>query len=310
MNWFNFLFFILIVTVSCKHKQTAKGATTTVAEEILTPVSVTTIENIPLLEYVDLNATSSFLQSNFIKASANAYIKSVNVQQGKMVSSGQTAFVLQTKEARALGNTINELDPGFHFSGLITIKASTSGLVQELNHQAGDYVLDGEQLAVISDARSFGFVLNLPYELRRYVNSGSALDVELPDATLLKGIVTSILPNIDSVSQTQGMLIKINSSLPIPRNLIAKVRIVKSQRLNAPSLPKAALLTDEAQSNFWVMKMIDSVTAVKVTVIKGMETADRVEIISPRFNPDDKIILSGNYGLPDTAKVKIVKAGE
>jgi hypothetical protein len=32
-----------------------------------------------------------------------------------------------------------------------------------------------------------------------------------------------------------------------------------------------------------------------------------VEIISPKFNPNDRIAVSGNYGLADTAKVKIVK---
>jgi hypothetical protein len=58
------------------------------------------------------------------------------------------------------------------------------------------------------------------------------------------------------------------------------------------------------------MKMLDSVTAVKIPVIKGMETADRVEIIRPQFQLTDRILLSGNYGLPDTAKVKILKSEE
>ena len=58
------------------------------------------------------------------------------------------------------------------------------------------------------------------------------------------------------------------------------------------------------------MKMIDSVTAVKVPVIRGMETTDRVEILRPQFTPQDKILLTGNYGLADTAKVRIVKENE
>jgi hypothetical protein len=58
------------------------------------------------------------------------------------------------------------------------------------------------------------------------------------------------------------------------------------------------------------MKMIDSVTAVKVPIIKGMETADRVEILRPQFQTGDKILLTGNYGLADTARVKIVKSQE
>jgi hypothetical protein len=57
------------------------------------------------------------------------------------------------------------------------------------------------------------------------------------------------------------------------------------------------------QSNFWVMKLIDSTTAVKVPVQKGIESGNRVEILSPKFSPSDMILTSGNYGLPDTAKV-------
>ena len=90
-----------------------------------------------------------------------------------------------------------------------------------------------------------------------------------------------------------------------PENLIAKVRILRTARPKAQSLPRSALLTDETESNFWVMKLIDSATAVKVPVMKGIETADRVEVLSPIFDPDDKILITGNYGLPDTAKVKV-----
>ena len=118
------------------------------------------------------------------------------------------------------------------------------------------------------------------------------------------------MPTLDSVAQTQQVLIKVSHTTNIPENLIAKIRIVKDKRTNVPSLPKEAVLTDESQSNFWIMKMVDSVTAVKVPVIKGMETGDRVEIVRPQFSAKDTILLKGNYGLPDTAKVKIMKSLE
>jgi hypothetical protein len=54
------------------------------------------------------------------------------------------------------------------------------------------------------------------------------------------------------------------------------------------------------------MEMIDSATAVKVPVTKGIETNDRIEILKPQFSVNDKILLTGNYGLPDTAKVRVV----
>lgn len=304
--WF-YLFQILIL-VACHAKTDAPAAEDAAPEDVQTPVSVTEVQTVPLEQFVELNATSSYLQSNVIKANANGYIKAVNLKLGQTIGSGAPAFIIQTKEAAALGNTINKLDPSFHFSGLLHIKTTTGGYVQELNHHVGDYVQDGDQLAVVSDARSYGFVLNLPYELRRYVQPNSNLDVALPDSTHLKGTVASFLPALDSASQTQGVLIRV--PVQVPQNLIAKVRIQKLQKAGAPSVPKAAVLSDEAQTSFWVMKLLDSATAVKVPVIKGVEAGDRVELLKPPFAAGDKVLLSGNYGLPDTAHVKIVTATE
>jgi hypothetical protein len=297
---------VVLLLLSCKSKKEATDEDAP-PQQVQTPVTVTTISTEPLTEYAELNAVSSFLQSSFIKATANGYIQTVNVKPGQFAHAGQLAFVMQTKEAKALGNTINELDPSFRFSGLIKINVTQTGYITEVNHQKGDYVQDGEQLAVLSDSKSFGFLLNLPYELRQYLGNNKTVDIELPDKTHLKGSVARIMPSVDSASQTQGVLIRVNSNTAIPQNLIGKVRIIKNERSNTTSLPKEAVLTDESQSEFWVMKMTDSVTAVKVPVIKGMETSDRVEIIRPAFTATDKILLTGNYGLPDTAKVKIMK---
>lgn len=307
MNKFS-LFFVSVLALSCGGKDAPAAAEDAPAETVQTPVTVTHVETVALDDYIELNATSAYLQTNFIKASTAGYLKSINVTLGQAVQAGQVAFVLQTKEAHALGNTINELSPSFHFSGLISIKATAGGYVQELNHQAGDYVQDGEQLATVADAKSFGFMLNLPYELHALVHVGQSLEIDLPDGTHMNGTVSSILPQIDSVSQTQVMRIKLPPGRQVPQNLIAKVRIVKSHKENVTSLPKAAVLADEAQTNFWVMKMADSVTAVKVPVVRGLESGDRVEIIRPQLSANDLILLTGNYGLPDTARVKIVKA--
>src|SRR3982751_4709460 len=134
---FIILFVLISVLTSCQHREAATEEDEGVsAEEVQTPVTVTSPERSTLSDYVELNATSSFLQNNFIKASANGYIQSVHVKMGEMVHAGEVAFVLKTKEAQALGNTINKLDPSFHFTGIINIRAAAGGYIQELNHQA------------------------------------------------------------------------------------------------------------------------------------------------------------------------------
>jgi uncharacterized NAD(P)/FAD-binding protein YdhS len=149
--------------------------------------------------------------------------------------------------------------------------------------------------------------MQLPYELRRYVKIGQGIQLILPGGDKLDGQVASEMPSVDTLSQTQGMVIKVNSANPIPENLVAKARIIRSLRSNTSSLPKSAILTNETQTDFWVMKLINPTTAVKTPITKGIETGDRVEILTPKFSAKDQIVVTGNYGLTDTAKVKIVQ---
>lgn len=298
--------FVLCLVTDCRHKKETTTAETE-KTDAGTPVTVTTVAFGPLSETVELNATSVFQLKSTIKASATGYLQSVNAVLGQPVGKGRTMFVIKTKEAAALGNTINSLDPSFRFNGLVSIPASESGYVSTLNYKAGDYVTDGEALAVISDLSSFGFLMELPYELKASVAANRELELKLPDGTILKGHIASEMPTVDPASQTQQVLIKVNAGKPIPENLIAKVTLVKQYKPTAAYLPKAAVLTDEVQNNFWVMKMINDSTALKVPVTKGMETGDNVEIVAPQFLTTDKILLTGNYGLEDTAKVIIQK---
>ena len=272
-----------------------------------TPVTITTIDISALADSIYLNATSSFLQKNYVKANAVGYIQKVNIQPGHYVEKGQLMFTIKTKEAQSIGNTINVLDTTFKFSGINNIRASRSGYVTDLTHQVGDYVQDGEQLATISDRESFAFVLQLPYELKSVLQNNQNLVLTLPDGEKLNGHVAGTMPSVDSLSQTQGIVIKVNSSHPIPDNLVAKALIIKTAKSSAPSLPRSAVLSNETQDEFWVMKLINDTTAIKTPVKKGIESGGRVEIISPKFSPNDRIAVSGNYGLADTAKVKIVK---
>lgn len=300
------LLFALTCLLSCGSNKNAATTDTPVAD-VGTPVTLTNITSGSLSETTELNATSVFQLKSFVKANTTGYLQLVNAQLGKYVTKGQDMFVIKNKEAEALGNTINVLDSSFRFTGIIHIKAPGSGYVSTLTYKAGDYVTDGEQLAIISDINSFVFLLDLPYELKNYLSGNKNLQLKLPDGTVVNGYVAALMPIVDAVSQTQQVVIKVNGKQQIPENLIAKVTIIKNSKIKAISLPKEAVLTDEVQSQYWVMKLTDSTTAVKVPVKKGLENNEQVEILSPVFSAADKILLTGNYGLTDTAKVIVIQ---
>ena len=302
------LLFGILFLDSCKQKEEKKddNKDSTTSVGVGTPVTITSITLGDMSETVELTAVSAFLVKTYVKANANGYLYAVNTQMGKYVQKGQELFTLKTKEANSLGNTLNKIDSSFHFEGTIHIKAPGSGYVTQLNYRTGDYVQDNEQLATITDTKNFVFILNLPYELKPYIAQNKALQLHLPDGKTLNGNIEGEIPTVDAVSQTQSYMIRVDTKESIPENLLAKVYYIKSSKRNIKSLPKTAILTDEVQSNYWIMKMIDSSTAIKVAITKGLETKDRVEILTPTLTNKDKILLSGNYGLGDTAKVAVI----
>ncbi len=300
------LLLIVAMLTSCGSNTKIDGEDDDKAVNAQVPVTVTSVSDSSMVDYTTLNATSSFLQKNFVKSNTNGYVQKVNTQIGQFVNEGKTLFTIKTKEAASIGNSINILDTSLKFSGINRIKAARHGYITQLNHQVGDYVQDGEQLAVISDRGSFAFIMQLPFEMRNSVKINQGVQLLLPDGEKIDGEVTSFMPAVDTASQTQGVVIKVNTNTQIPENLVAKARIIHTAKLNTISLPKSAVLTNETQTEFWVMKLINSTTAIKVPITKGIEVGERVEILSPKFTPEDKIVVTGNYGLSDTAKVKIV----
>ena len=56
--------------------------------------------------------------------------------------------------------------------------------------------------------------------------------------------------------------------LLIPENLIAKVELLKQQLIGVTLLQKAAVLSNEEQTEFWIMKLLNDSVAVKTGIKK------------------------------------------
>lgn len=293
------------VVFSCnKASETAPADTVTTDAKPKTLVTVAyPSDTAKLNSMITLNATATYLLKSDVKANSNGYITKMTIKLADRVGKGSVLFGLQTKEARALGNTINKLDKSFRFNGATTVTSPATGYVAMLNHQIGDYVQDGEVLATITDASSFGFVVDVPYEYLQIIKSKGSLPITLPDNTVLQGRITKVMPSVDAISQTVKVLLQVPNN-NIPENLIGTIGFSKTSAYGL-SVPKMAVVSDETQSSFWVMKLINDTTAVKTEITKGVETDKYIQIKSGKLTTKDRVIVSGNFGLSDTATVKI-----
>lgn len=279
------------------------------AEPILhvtTPVTVVSIENRSISENINFKAISAYQKKNTVKANITGYIEKTFLTIGDHVTQGKTLFTVKTKEAKALAKYMSN-DSLFTFIGESAITAPSSGLVTEVNKQTNDYITDGDQLCIIAEQNSFVFLLNIPFEQNRYAPIGKNCNIILSDSTLIEGTITSKLSTIDPVSQTQVYVVKPHISSLLSENLSAVVQLNKSTKLNAQVISKSCVLADETLENYWVMKLINDTTAIKIPIERGITADSKTEILSPKFNLNDRIINTGNYGLGDTAFVKIIR---
>jgi multidrug efflux pump subunit AcrA (membrane-fusion protein) len=247
-----------------------------------------------------------FMNKNIIRASTTGIIEKISINPGDYVAANQLLFTIRTREAIALGNSLRS-DTSFAFKGIIDINSLKEGVIISVAYQKGDFVQEGDEMAVISDQTSLVFILDVPFELDSYIERNRRCTIVLPDKREITGNITGKLPEMDAVSQSIRYLIKPLSAGHLPANLIGTVSLVKSTNDKALVLPKRAVLGDETQTEFWIMKLLNDSTAIKVIIKKGFENNDEVEITDPVLTSTDRIILTGNYGLPDTARISIIK---
>jgi len=293
----------LSLFISCGNKTTGN------AEETVVPkaaVTTTSLQKGRIEEQITLNGKTVFLKKNEVAAPISGYITAVNVKYGDKVEAGQVLFEIQTRENKALeqSGADNTISGNF---GKVTVKATTAGVLnQSILLGTGAYVTEGSTLCTLTDNDDLMVRVNVPFEYHTIMQRGTPCSLLLPDNTTTTGTVYLVRPFVDETSQTQEVLVKPNGTHTWPENMNLTVSFLKNTSDTTMLLPKNALLTNETQSKFWVMKIVQDSLAIQVPVQTGIKNDSVVEIINSGLTPQDIIILEGGYGLEDSSLVNIV----
>jgi biotin carboxyl carrier protein len=307
-SYYNYLIFPFILSAAVILASCRNSGSKSEEEKIeaRTPVTIVSVSEKPISEAINLSAVSVFINKNIIRSATTGTIENISVTPGDFINRDQLLFTVKTREAMAVQN-IQSGDSSLNFKGIIKIFSPKEGIISSLSHQNGDFVQEGDELAVIAEQNSLVFILEVPFEFKSLIEKRSTCSLRLPDNSVITGLIKGKLPEMNVQAQTISYLVKPVTTSRLPQNLIAMASIVKNDKENAKVLPKPAVLGNEALTEFWVMKLVNDSIAIKVIVKKGMETNTEVEITDPVFNPSDRVILTGNYGLPDTASIIIMK---
>ncbi len=120
----------------------------------------------------------------------------------------------------------------------------------------------------------------------------------------LPGTVTSVGLAADPVSRTFPVRVEADNPDRTARaGMHARVRVVLEQRDDVLSVANDAVRTLDDQP--YVMVAIDD-HAKKVSVETGLKGDDGIEIASG-LTGDERVIVEGNFGLPDNALIEVAK---
>jgi hypothetical protein len=149
------------------------------------------------------------------------------------------------------------------------------------------------------------FKLYVPLQYKSDIYTGMKCTLLLPGGEINYGTIRNLLAKTELNSQTEVYFLRPYSGMKIPEGVNVRAFYVKQKKSDSQVLLRSAVLSSETLDEYWVMKLINDSTAIKTVIEIGNRYNNLVEIKEPQFSLDDRFVLSGNYGLPDTALINI-----
>lgn len=254
-------------------------------------------------------ATTVYLQSTTINAPITGYITQVLVRPGDHVRPGQLLYVIESREKKALGRwpiPTPPHDTAAGAFGVFKIVAPAGGYITRMDQQQPQtFVTEGLLLCIVADPATIRFQLDVPFEEINLVRQNLICRIQLPDGSLMQARIDQPLTRVSTSSQAAPYLAVPEDHRFLPEGLIATARLITHYKKDALLVPNAAVLSDELMRHFWVMRVGTDSVAIKVPITIGLKNDSLTEAQSSTLRAGDRVLVSGNYGLPDTALVTL-----
>ena len=197
-------------------------------------------------------------------------------------------------------------------AALYTLRAPLSGQVSSVGATVGETLDTTTKVAVIADLSLLQLKISLPGDVVAQVHRGQPLTFTVGSlkGRVFRTSIQSVAPSVDAATGTVPALALVaNSSRLLRDDTLARVQIVTERRENVLIVPRAALLSDPDTGKSSVVTVGDDGTSHVVSVQTGLSVGGSVEITGG-VKEGQKVAVSGQYGLPDGAKVQVQKASD
>jgi RND family efflux transporter MFP subunit len=265
------------------------------------------------------------LKQDRVRAPFPARLVRLNVTDGDRVGSGDVlaevvsknseAAVFGAESMLAAAHTEAERDDAQRAVAIAKrnlvqqpLHAPAAGVVLSHGAEAGDYLDEGEVLLTIAEAGAVIFDAQVSQADVARVRPGDHATIEIPatGTTPTTAVVHGVLPAASSENLSAPMRLDFLPVRPsMQAGLFGTAQIIVGEHAHATVVPDSAVLTDDITGTKRLALAGDDRRAHWIVVQTGLTEAGRVEILSPKLSPGQRVIVSGQVGLPDSSRISI-----
>jgi multidrug resistance efflux pump len=250
-----------------------------------------------------------------------AVVESLDARLGDHVAAGDTLGMLVTRESRAALRGAELLlreahDPAARTEAeraaalakrdlvRVPIVAPRSGVVTKRDVEPGAEVNDGAEVLAITPAEGIVFEARLPAAATPLVHAGLPATVHATGEPDRDVRVARVLPAASAADQaTLVWLAPVGGGTPmLDRFGTAVMRTSGTRR--SPAVPAAAVVENDLDGSARVVLVSGDTVAVWTRVRLGAALEGWREIVGGGVAPGARVVVEGQRGLPDHARVK------
>jgi RND family efflux transporter MFP subunit len=199
------------------------------------------------------------------------------------------------------------------------VRAPVSGYISKRNLAVGDIAGGGQALFELSNSGGYEVRLFLTMADWNNAKVGQSVELRLSNAADAgaNGVITRISPQLDATTGLGEVVVSINNrSASVQPGALVEARINVTTKSGVVVIPRSALVENvqtviQPESNvirlertFAAFVTQGDTLALRRTLQLGVQQGDRIEILSG-LEPGDKLIITGQSGLEDGAKVRV-----
>jgi HlyD family secretion protein len=182
------------------------------------------------------------------------------------------------------------------------IKAPFAGVVTQVYVRPGDLAAPRARLIKIMDPSSLVVRAGIPESSAAAVHEGTKVNIRLDAFTGrdFEAEIERVYPNLEPMSRTRIVEIRITDPVELMPNLFARVRVQGRVFQNTLVVPDSAIITTPRGTN--LIFVVEDGKAHAREVQTGIQEGNIVQIVEG-LNEGNTIVIEGNLNLKDGASV-------